>query len=68
MRAGAAQIEARQRHAIIGMAQHRPVREQLVEPHLAVEDVAADQPEAALQIERRQAPSRPSTDAAKPGA
>ena len=46
----AAQIEARQRHAIIGRADHRPSAEQLVEAHLAVEDVAADQTEAALEI------------------
>ena len=53
MRARPAQIEPLQRHPIIGRADHRPRAEQLVEPHLAVENVAADQPEAALEVERR---------------
>ena len=53
MRARTAQIEALERHPVIGRADHRPRAEQLVEPHLAVEDVAADQPEAALEVERR---------------
>ncbi len=54
MGARAAQIKARQWHAIVGMAEHRPVREELVQAHLAVEDVAAGQAEAAFKIERRQ--------------
>jgi hypothetical protein len=53
VRARSAQIEARQRHAVVGGADHRPGAEQLVEAHLAVEDVAADQAEAALEVERR---------------
>src|SRR6476660_4704393 len=48
-----AQVEALERHPIVGSADHRAGAEQLVEPHLAVEDVAADQAEAALQVERR---------------
>src|SRR3954464_1768311 len=53
MRAGAAQIKAFERHSVIRRADHRPRAEQLIEPHLAVEDVAADQPEAPFEIERR---------------
>src|SRR4051794_33276853 len=51
--ARAAQIEALQRHAIVGRADHRSGAEQLVEPHLAVEDVAADEAKTPLEIERR---------------
>ena len=53
MRARTAQVEALERHPVIGRADHRPGAEQLVEAHLAVEDVAADQAEAALEVERR---------------
>src|SRR5438309_2938426 len=53
MGAGAAQIEALERHPVSRRANHRPRAEQLVEAHLAVENVAADQPEAALEVERR---------------
>src|SRR5947209_5852096 len=53
MRSGTAQIQALERHPVIGRADHRPRAEELVETHLAVEDVAADQAEAALEIERR---------------
>src|SRR5687768_14313724 len=49
----AAQVEARQRHAVVRGAEDRPRREELVEPELAVEDVAVDEAEAAFQIERR---------------
>src|SRR5206468_11330734 len=52
MRARTAKIEALQRHSVIGRADHRPGAAQLVEAHLAVEDVAADQAEAALEVER----------------
>src|SRR5687767_10964665 len=61
MRPRAAKVEARERHSVIGMTEHRPVRKELVEAHLAVEDVAADQAEAALEIERRQ--RQPADDA-----
>ena len=47
-------IEALQRPAIIGMAEHRPRREQLVERQRAMKDVAAEQAEIPLEIERRQ--------------
>src|SRR6476620_9825964 len=50
--ARAAQIQALERHPVIGGADHRPRAEQLVETHLAVENVAADRAEAALEIER----------------
>src|SRR3954447_3376186 len=53
VRARSAQVEALERHAVISRADHRPRAEQLVEAHLAVEDVAADQAEAALEVERR---------------
>src|SRR4051794_39687922 len=53
MRAGTAQGEALERHAVIRGPDHRPGAEQLIETHLAMEDVAADQAEAALEIERR---------------
>ena len=49
-----AQVEARHRHAVVGIAQHRAGAEQLVEAQLAVEDVAVQQAEAPLQVERRE--------------
>src|SRR5580693_1654502 len=52
MGAGAAMIEASQRSAIVGMSEHRPRREQLIQGQRAVEDVATEQPELALEIER----------------
>ena len=42
------------RRAVARPAGHRPHHEHLVQAHLAVEDVAAGDAEAALQIERRQ--------------
>src|SRR5690606_33307719 len=54
VRAGAAQIQGLQGPAVISLPQQRPRREQLVEPQGAVEDVAAHQAEAALQVEWRQ--------------
>src|SRR6185369_7066295 len=54
MGAGAAMVEALQRPAIVGMAEHRPRREQLIERQRAMKDVAAEQAELPLQIERRQ--------------
>src|SRR6476661_1039594 len=53
MRAGTAEVETFQGHPIIRRADHRPGAEQLIEPHLAMEDVSADEPEPALEIERR---------------
>src|SRR5689334_11742144 len=52
MRAGAAEIKPRQRAAIVRITDHRPRAEKLVERQRAVEDVAADQAEIALEIER----------------
>ena len=49
MRARAAQIEARDRHAVVGKAEHRSRREQLIECQCAVENVAAGQAELALR-------------------
>src|SRR5688572_26767732 len=54
MGAGAAQIAAGERHAVTGAAQYRSGRAELIEPDLAVEDVAAGQAEAPLEVERRQ--------------
>ena len=53
VRARSAQVQTLQRHAVVSRADHRPRAEQLVEAHLAVEDVAADEAEAALEVERR---------------
>ena len=53
MRARTAQIKAGERHPVISGANHRPRAEQLIQSHLAVENVAADQTETALQVERR---------------
>src|SRR5882724_5048836 len=52
MRAGAAHVESLQRTAIVAVAQHGPGGKQLVQAERAVENVAADQTEGALQIER----------------
>jgi hypothetical protein len=46
MRAGAAEVEARHRTAVVAVAERRARGEQLVERQRAVEDVAADQAEA----------------------
>src|ERR1043166_5178921 len=52
--AGAAHIKPRDRAAVIGMAEQRAGREQLPEIESAVENVAADEAESALEIERRE--------------
>src|SRR5258706_15763332 len=52
MRPGAAKVQIAQRHAVIGVSQDRAGAEELVEGELAVEDVAAEQPELTLEIER----------------
>jgi hypothetical protein len=49
---GTAEVKALEWHTVICGADHRPRAEQLIKPHLAVKDVAADQTEAALEIER----------------
>src|ERR1700681_5037091 len=52
--ARAAHIQALQRPAIVAMAEDRSRREQLVQRERAVEDIASDQSELALEVERRQ--------------
>src|SRR6202000_1797378 len=54
MGAGAAMIEALERSAVIGMAQHRAGGEQLVQRQRAMEDIPTQKPEFTLQIERRE--------------
>src|SRR5205809_7998194 len=53
MRSGPAQIESLQRHPIVRRTDHRASAEQLIEAHLAVEDVSPDEPEPPFEIERR---------------
>ena len=53
MSAGTAQVKAPEGQPIVRSAYHRPRAEQLVEAHLAGEDVATDEAEAALEVERR---------------
>src|SRR2546423_2727519 len=54
MRAASAMVEPLQRPAIIGMAEHRARREQLIERQRAMKNIAPNQPELALQIQRRE--------------
>src|SRR2546427_684756 len=54
MRSGAAQVQAAERRSIAAGLGDRAHREQLVERHLTVEDVAADQSEPFLEILRRE--------------
>src|SRR5262245_27345165 len=49
---GPAQIKPGQCSAVVAVAQHRAGGIHLVQTHRAVEDVATDQPEGALKIER----------------
>ena len=53
MRARAAHVEAGDRRAVIGMAEHRAGRKNLVERQRAMKDVAAEKAEGAFEIERR---------------
>src|SRR5258706_12012826 len=53
MGAGAAMIQAFERSAVIGVAQHWPRREQLVQRQRAVKNIAAQETEVALEVERR---------------
>ena len=48
-----AQVQPLQWHTIIRRADHRPRGKQLVEPHLPVKNIAPDQPEPPLEIQRR---------------
>src|SRR5688572_3643977 len=52
MRAGATHIYAWQRAAIVTVPEHRARREDLIQVQRAVEDVAADQAERSLEVER----------------
>src|SRR5712691_7839692 len=52
MRAGTAEIEPAHGRTVIGIAEHRSCRKQLVERERTVEDVSADQTEVAFEIER----------------
>src|SRR6476469_1864034 len=52
MGARSAQVQALERHPIVSGADHRPGAEQLVEAHLAMENVAADEAKAPLKVER----------------
>src|SRR5690349_22470621 len=54
MRARSAQVEALHGHQVVGVAEHRPRREQLIERERAVKDVAADEAELTLEIQWRQ--------------
>src|SRR5690606_41741816 len=47
--ARAAHVEALDRPAVPAISQHRPGRPELVEAHIPVHDVAADQPEFAFE-------------------
>src|SRR5947208_1744559 len=49
----AAQKQLLDRRLVTRVARRRPQHEQLVEQHRALEDVAAGQPEGALQVQRR---------------
>src|SRR3954453_5789345 len=51
---GAAQVESLDRAAVVRMAEERPRRPELVESEGAVEDVAADEAEVALQVGGRE--------------
>src|SRR5882762_1973067 len=53
MRAGTAEIESAHGRAVVGVAEHRPRREELVERERTVEDVSADHAEVAFQVEGR---------------
>ncbi len=53
MCARAAQVESRDRRAVLGAAEDRPHREELIERWLAVQDVAPGQPVGRLEIARR---------------
>src|ERR1700722_9431602 len=52
MRAGSAHIESLQGSAIVAVSHHRPRREHLVQAERTMKDIAADQAEGPLEIER----------------
>ena len=53
VRARTAHVQASYRSAIVAVAKRGAGRPELIERHMAVHDVAADQPEFALEVERR---------------
>src|SRR5208282_2649727 len=54
MGAGAAMIEPGNGTAVVSVSEHRARREQLIERHRAVENIAAEEAELAFEIERAQ--------------
>src|SRR5712664_4981186 len=54
MRAGTAEIKSAPGGAVIGIAEHRSCRKQLVERERPVKDIPAGQAEVAFEIEGRQ--------------
>ena len=48
--ARSAQVKAGKRHPVIGMAEHRPGGEELVQAHLAVENIAAHEPVCVIPL------------------
>src|SRR3989442_9121326 len=57
MRTGSAQVQPAHRRAVVGVAEHRPRRKELVEGRRAWKYFPADEAEVALEIERRQDPA-----------
>ena len=53
VRARAAHVEPGDGRTIITIPQHRPRRIELIERHMSVENVAADQPERLAEARRR---------------
>src|SRR5690554_2044306 len=54
MRARAAHVKPLQRSAVVAVTQHGPRAVQLIEAERTMEDVAADEPETPLEVQRRQ--------------
>ncbi len=54
VRARPAEVEPRDRRPVVGVAPHRPVHEQLVRSHLAVQRMAAGEAEHPLEIQGRE--------------
>src|SRR3990167_9169951 len=61
MRSRAAQKKTADRRAVLTEPQERPHGEELIERELAMENLAAGQPPAALEVERRQDLARDDT-------
>src|SRR6185312_1164901 len=56
MRPGTAEIESFERHAVVPVSERGPGAEKLVQRELPVEDIAADEAELALEVERGKDP------------